>query len=148
MRKLILIPIIIAIIITVLFCILLTANFVLYKTWGNNENYYVTSGGLEIECDINLLRPPTNCRPIISDNSFPYPEKGSITIESELTIDGMISNFRSNVLYVEQNVNHGFTEREYSAVMRLANSDLDRAIEIFNDPDYPEKFYDETGYLP
>lgn len=68
--------------------------------------------------------------------------------EPELTIDEMTSNFQSDLLYVEQNVNHGFNEREYSAVMRLANDDLDRSIEIFNDPEYPEKFYDETGYLP
>jgi len=79
MNKLILIPIILAI----LFGLLLAANFVLYKTWGNNENYYASSDGIEIECDLNLLQKPTNCRPIFPDNGFPNSEKGSITIESD-----------------------------------------------------------------
>lgn len=78
MRKLILIPIIFAI----LFGLLLAANFTLYKTWGNNELSYFHKDGIEIECDINLLQSPTNCRPIITDNNFPYGEKGSLTLET------------------------------------------------------------------
>lgn len=66
----------------------------------------------------------------------------------ELTMGDSIENFQRDLLYVEENTNHGFTEREYSAVMRLANHDLDRAVEIFNDPEYPEKFYGEDGTLP
>ena len=65
MNKLILIPIIL----TILFGLVLTANFVLYKTWGGNEWAYVPMyEGAEMECDINLLQKSTNCRPITSKN--------------------------------------------------------------------------------
>jgi len=60
----------------------------------------------------------------------------------------ILQNARDTYTYVQENANYGFTEREYSAVMRLASNDPDKAIEIFNDPDYPHKFYDETGYVP
>ena len=33
----------------------------LYKTWGNNEHYYVTSERLVTFCDMALFRQPQNC---------------------------------------------------------------------------------------
>ncbi len=63
-------------------------------------------------------------------------------------MDELSKMARERYDYVEQNTNHIFTEREYSAVMRLADGDPKRAVEIFNDPDYPENFYDDTGTLP
>src|SRR5680860_1217894 len=56
--------------------------------------------------------------------------------------------FTKSYNYVQDNANHVVNEREYYVVMRMANSDLKKAVEILNDPDYPQKFYDETGYLP
>ena len=79
---------------------------------------------------------------ILGLTSLPEPEVGLINF------DEMIEEFTKTYNYVEENTSRPVTEREYYAVMRLASSDPDKAIEIFNDPDYPHKFYDETGYLP
>ena len=39
-------------------------NLMLYKTWANNEHYYVPFNGMEIICDVNLFQNPSNCHPI------------------------------------------------------------------------------------
>ncbi|MGY5149913.1 MAG: hypothetical protein ACW9W3_07600 [Candidatus Nitrosopumilus sp. bin_68KS] len=66
----------------------------------------------------------------------------------EVSMDELIAKAHNTYLYVKQNTNHALLEREYYVVMNMVNDDPDKAIEIFNDPDYPQKFYDETGYLP
>lgn len=35
-----------------------------YKTWGNNEHYYVPVNGMEVICDVNLWQNPSNCNPV------------------------------------------------------------------------------------
>lgn len=82
MNKIILILIIFAIILAILFGLLLATNFILYKTWGNNEHFYLPQNGFKIECDINLLQKPTNCRPITINNNFPNVESGSLVFET------------------------------------------------------------------
>ena len=69
--------------IIVVFLIAVIYPTINYKTWGNNELSYFHQNGIEIICDEWLWQPPQNCRPIISENSFPIPEAGSITIESD-----------------------------------------------------------------
>ena len=84
MNKLILILITVA----VLFGFLLSANSISYKTLGINERFYMSQNGLEIECDINLLQKPVNCKPIFPDDGFPDSKFGSATVESgDLLID-------------------------------------------------------------
>jgi hypothetical protein len=41
-----------------------------YKTWANNEHYYEPVNGMEIVCDVNLWKNPSNC--------YPINEKGEI----------------------------------------------------------------------
>ncbi|HEY4680548.1 MAG TPA: hypothetical protein VIH04_04705 [Nitrosarchaeum sp.] len=72
----------------------------------------------------------------------------SLQKPEQLRMDEIVENFTKAYEYVEENTNHELTEREYYMVTRMASGDLDKAIEILNDPDYPQKFYDETGYLP
>lgn len=71
----------------------------------------------------------------------------SFSSEDPVLIDELLQKSYDTYMYVEENTERGFTEREYSAVMRLANNDPDKAIEIFNDPEYPEKFYDKTRHI-
>lgn len=73
--------------------------------------------------------------------SLPKPDP----IPAMMDMDGLVEMDQKDYDYVRENVNHGIATREYKAVMDMVNGDLDRAIEIFNDPEYPEKFYDETG---
>ena len=72
----------------------------------------------------------------------------SLSKPEQLRMDAIVENFTKANEYVEDNTNHVLTEREYYVVMRMAEGDPDKAIEILNDPDYPQKFYDETGSLP
>jgi len=39
-------------------------HLTLYKTWGNNEHYYIPVNGMEVVCDVNLWQNPSNCNPI------------------------------------------------------------------------------------
>jgi len=72
----------------------------------------------------------------------------SLSKPEQLRMDEIVENFTKANEYVQKNTNHFVTEREYYVVMRMAEGDPDKAIEILNDPDYPQKFYDETGHLP
>ena len=65
MKKLILLPIVILILMVFIFSFVLVANYVLYKTWGNNEDYYLSQDGFPVKCDYTPLQKPTNCRAII-----------------------------------------------------------------------------------
>ncbi len=65
MKKLILIPIVILILMVFIFSFVVVANYLLYKTWGSNEHYYLPQDGFPVECDYTPLQKPTNCRAII-----------------------------------------------------------------------------------
>ncbi len=53
-------------------------NIVLYKTWGNNEHFYLPINGMEVICDVNLFTNPSNCHPVNQDGkSVAWPEDAS-----------------------------------------------------------------------
>lgn len=60
-------------VIAFLFCLLLIANYILYETWGSNENFYIPQNGQKVKCDINLLQKPSNCRTIIDNELTVIP---------------------------------------------------------------------------
>ncbi len=75
-------------------------------------------------------------------SSLPEPER-----DGDVNMAELLAKMEKKYDYIQQNTNW-FNERSYSAVIKLAKGDPEKAIEIFNDPDYPQKFYDESGYLP
>lgn len=72
----------------------------------------------------------------------------SLSQPEPVMMDDLLKKVQEKYDYINQHANREVPSREYSAVMHLANDDLKRAVEILNDPDYPEKFYDENGVLP
>ena len=72
--------IIIPITITIIFGLLLVANFTVYKTWDNYERNYLSEEKVRMVCDVNWLQKPINCKPIFPDG-FDF-NSGSITVES------------------------------------------------------------------
>ncbi len=53
-------------------------NITLYKTWGNNEHFYVPINGMEVICDVNLFTQPSNCHPVDQDGkAAPWPKDAS-----------------------------------------------------------------------
>ncbi len=57
-------PLIILLILVVGFLLLSYVHYIFYKTWGNNEHYYLPVNGMEIICDVNLWQNPSNCNPV------------------------------------------------------------------------------------
>lgn len=57
-----------------------------------------------------------------------------------------LERFIRNIEYIEAQVGYSFTEREMSHVLHLANGDVEKAIQIFKDPNYPEAYFDKSEY--